>query len=353
MKYQPLGNTGLYVSNLTLGAMTFGRNDDDRMAAQLIGATGQALADKMVDMAIEAGVNFFDTANIYHEGDSEIALGKALGDKRKDVVIATKLHGPMGRDMNNVGQSRIAIMREVEDSLKRLGTDWIDLYQVHSFDETTPLEETLRALDDLVHQGKVRYLGLCNYPAWRIAQADGLARLLGTERYCSVQAYYSLVGRDLEREILPAAQGLGLGTMIWSPLAGGFLSGKYTRDGASEGRRQAFQFPPVDPDRGFAILDVVNDIAQQRGVTAAEVSLAWLLHKPGVTTVIMGAKNESQLTSNLKAADLELSEDEMTLLDEVSQLAPEYPGWITSFSWQRGKTMDEVAADAVAATANS
>ena len=303
-------------------------------------------------MAMEAGVNFFDTANIYHEGDSEIALGKALGDKRKDAVIATKMHGPMDRTMNNVGQSRLAIMREVEASLQRLGTDWIDLYQVHAFDATTPLEETLRALDDLVHQGKVRYLGLCNYPAWRIAQADGLARDLGTERYCSVQAYYSLVGRELEREILPAARGLGLGTMIWSPLAGGFLSGKYTRDGANEGRRQAFQFPPVDAERGFAILDVVNDIARQRGATAAEVSLAWLLHKPGVTTVIIGAKNENQLAANLKAADLDLSEDEMTLLDEVSQLAPEYPDWLGAFTWQRGKTLAEIAAESLAATAN-
>ena len=343
MKYSALGSTGLYVSNLALGTMTFGEDGDDRAIAKLIGASGQGTADRLVNMSIDAGVNFFDTANVYNMGDSESVLGKALGSRRKDVLIATKLFGPMVKGWNNTGLSRLAIMREVESSLQRLGTEWIDLYQVHNLDRTTPEEETLRALDDLVRQGKVRYIGLCNYPAWCIAKADGLARQLGTERYCSVQAYYSLVGRELEREIIPAADDLGLGTMIWSPLAGGFLSGKYTRDNEGEGRRKAFEYPPINQDQGFRILDIVREVAENRNASMAQVSLAWLLGKPGVTTVIIGARKEKQLADNLKAADLELSEEDMARLDEVSQIAPEYPEWSASSFMKRGDDIDEIA----------
>ena len=220
MKYKQLGHSGLYVSELTLGTMTF--DNEGGSYADLVGATGQELATRMVDLAIEAGINIFDTANVYSSGVSEEMLGVALGSRRQDNLIATKLCNTMTTGPNDLGTSRLAIMREVEGSLKRLGTDYIDLYQVHNFDVTTPLEETLRALDDLVRQGKVRYIGLSNFAGWQIAKADGMARLLGTERFVSAQSYYSLVGRELEREIIPAVRDLGLGTFIWSPLASGF-----------------------------------------------------------------------------------------------------------------------------------
>lgn len=302
-----------------------------------IGATGQDLATRMVDMSIEAGVNVFDTANLYGLGDSEVMVGKALGSRRKDVVIATKVFNPFGDKPNDLGTSRVAIMREVEGSLTRLGTDWIDLYQVHAFDYTTPLEETLRALDDLVRQGKVRYIGLSNFSAWQIAKADGLARLLGTERFCSVQAYYSLVGRELEREIIPASIDLGLGILVYSPLASGFLSGKYTREGAAEGRRTHWEYPPVNKERGFAILDVLQQMSADRGVSVAQLAVAWLRHKKGVTSVIVGARTEKQLAANLAAATVELSQEEMATLDDVSALAPEYPHYV---AWMRTRGVD-------------
>lgn len=241
MKYKSLGKTGLYVSELTLGTMTF--DEEGGSYAPLMGYTGQELATRMVNLALDAGINTFDTANIYASGVSETILGKALGSKRKDVVIATKLYNVMTHGPNDLGTSRLAIMREVEASLKRLGTDYIDLYQLHNFDQTTPLEETLRAMDDLVRQGKVRYIGHSNFNGWQTAKADGLTKQLGTERFCSSQVYYSLVGREVEREILPACMDLGLGTLIWSPLAAGFLSGKYSLDNDAEGRWGKRSFP--------------------------------------------------------------------------------------------------------------
>ncbi|MFC3118750.1 aldo/keto reductase [Jhaorihella thermophila] len=316
--------------------MTFA--NEDSAFGQTLGATGQDLATRMVDLALEAGINIFDTANMYSDGVSEIMLGKALGARRKDAIIATKVYFSGTAGPNDLGTSRLAIMREVEGSLKRLGTDWIDLYQVHSFDPTTPLEETLRALDDLVRQGKVRYVGLSNFAAWQIAKADGLARQMGTERFCSVQAYYSLVGRELEREIIPAAMDLGLGTLIWSPLAGGFLSGKYTRDGEAAGRRVSFDFPPVDKKRGYDVLDTLREIAAAKGASVPQIALAWLLHKPGVTSVIVGARKEEQLIDNLGAAAISLSDEEMARLDAVSALAPEYPP-LHGASAARGKPL--------------
>nr|XP_061840643.1 1-deoxyxylulose-5-phosphate synthase YajO-like [Nerophis lumbriciformis] len=326
MKYVPLGATGLYVSQLTLGAMTF--DEPDGAFGSRIGGTGQELATRMVDLSIEAGINLFDTANNYGLGQSEVMLGKALGSRRSDVLIATKFTTPMGQGPNAGGSSRLAMIRECENSLQRLGTDWIDLYQVHSFDETTPLEETLRGLDDLVRQGKVRYVGVSNYAAWQLAKADGICARLGLERLCSVQAYYSLVGRDLEREIVPAAIDLGLGILVFSPLAAGFMTGKYTRDGDADGRRAAMKMPPVNEDRGYDIVDVVREIADAKEATVAQVSLAWLLHQRGVASVIVGARTEDQLVGNLASADIELSADELTRLDEISRLAPEYPAWI-------------------------
>lgn len=335
MKYKSLGNTGLYVSELTLGTMTF--DNEGGSSAGIIGATGQALATRMVNLALEAGINHFDTANVYSSGESEIMLGKALGNKRKDVLIATKVYNTTTTGPNDLGTSRLAIMREVEGSLKRLGTDYIDLYQVHGFDATTPLEETLKALDDLVRQGKVRYIGLSNFSAWQIAKADGLAQLLGTEKFCSVQAYYSLVGRELEREIIPAAMDLGLGTLIWSPLAGGFLSGKYTRENEASGRRANFDFPPVEKEQGYNVVDTLKEIAASKEASVAQIALAWLLHQQGVTSVIVGARKEEQLIDNLKAADIVLSDEELKQLDEVSALKPEYPQYVSSLN--RGESL--------------
>lgn len=335
MNYNPLGNTGLYVSEITLGAMTFASEDSD--FAKMIGGTGQQLATRLVDLSLEAGVNMIDTANLYSFGESEIMVGKALGKRRQDVVVATKFYNPFGTGPNDLGGSRLAIMREVEGSLKRLNTDWIDLYQIHSFDPTTPLEETLRALADLVHSGKVRYLGLSNFSAWQIAKADGLARLLGTERFCSAQVYYSLVGRTLEREILPAVRDLGLGTMIWSPLAGGFLTGKYTRAGGAEGRRKNFSFPPVNFEQGYDIVDALKEIGQAHDATVAQIALAWLRYQEGVTTTIVGATKEAQLLDNLKSVEIELNADELARLDEVSAIAPEYPLWMPPL--QRGQDL--------------
>ena len=331
MDYLPLGNTGLYVSRLCFGAMTFAEPEQKYMA--WLGNEGQESADQMIGTALEAGINFFDTANIYANGASEQMLGKALAKKRDDVIIATKLYHPSGADANSMGTSRVAIMREVEGSLERLGTDRIDLYQVHSWDTTTPIEETLRALDDCVRQGKVRYIGLSNFAAWQIAHADGVARLHGTERFCSVQAYYSLVGRELEREILPATKHLGLGTMIFSPLAAGFLSGKYTDTedtGDTVGRRSRFSFPPVDPAAGDEVVRVLREIGDTHGVSPSQVAICWLLHQDGVTTVIVGARKHDQLVDNLSAIDLELSDDELNRLNEVSQQRPEYPQWMPS-----------------------
>lgn len=326
MKYVPLGATGLYVSQLTLGAMTF--DEPDGAFGSMLGGTGQELATRMVDLSIEAGVNLFDTANNYGVGQSEVMLGKALGARRSDVLVATKFTTPMGRGPNAAGSSRLSMIRECENSLRRLGTDWIDLYQVHSFDQTTPLEETLRGLDQLVRQGKVRYVGVSNYAAWQLAKADGICGRLGLERPCSVQAYYSLVGRELEREIVPASLDLGLGVLVFSPLAAGFLTGKYTREGAADGRRTVMQMPPVNEERGYDIVDVVSEVAEAKGASVAQISLAWLLHKPGVSSVIVGARKEEQLVDNLGAANIELSDEELARLDEVSKLAPEYPAWI-------------------------
>lgn len=333
MDYLPLGNTGLYVSRFCFGAMTFG--EEDQKSSAWIGNEGQEAANRMVGTCLDAGINFFDTSNAYGMGTSEKMLGKALEGKREDAIIATKMYFPFTSDVNRLGASRQAIMREVEGSLERLGTDRIDLYQLHQWDSSTPIEETLRALDDCVRQGKVRYIGLCNSRAWQIAKADGVARLLGTERFCSIQAYYSLAGRDLEWEIIPATQDLGLGTMIWSPLAAGYLSGKYTEDDG-QGRRSAMDFPPVDKQQGAEIIKVLREIGEAHGgASPSRVAISWLLHQNGVTSVIIGARKQEQLEDNLEAIDLKLSDDELKSLNEVSARFPVYPGWMPDM--QRGQ----------------
>ncbi len=328
MKYQRLGSTGLRVSELCLGTMTFGESSTPPWNA--VGVLGDADAKALVDRALDAGVNFFDTANVYSIGESERILGQALGKRRDEVVLATKVNGAMGDGPNDRGQSRQHVMAQLEASLKRLGTDHIDLYQVHSFDHSTPLEETLSTLDDAVRQGKVRYIGCSNFAGWQLSKAVGISAAHGWEPYVSTQSFYSLVGRDLEHEVLPAARDAGLGVLVWSPLAGGLLSGKYTREGASDdsGRRVNFDFPPVDKEQGYEIIDALQAIAEARGASVPQVALAWLLAKPGITSVIIGAKRLDQLDDNLGAVDVQLTADELARLDKVSAIRAPYPVWM-------------------------
>ena len=330
MRYRPLGRTGQLVSEICLGTMTFSGGAGYWRA---IGALDQTSSTALVGRAIEAGVNFIDTANVYSEGQSEIQLGQALHDlgvKREDVVIATKVRGRMGPGPNSVGLSRGHIMDQIAASLKRLGLDHVDLYQIHGFDPVTPIEETLRALDDCVRRGFVRTIGCSNLAAWQIMKALGISERLGLARFETVQAYYSIAGRELEREIVPLVEDQGLGVMVWSPLAGGFLSGKFARDkrGDNDARRTAFDFPPIDKERAYDIIDAMAPIAKAHDASVARVALAWLLQRRGVMSVIIGAKTIQQLDDNLAAADLALSAEEVATLDAVSALKPEYPGWM-------------------------
>lgn len=330
MRLHKLGSTGLIVSELCLGCMTFGPGAG--LFAQ-IGQLDQAAVDDLVRAALEGGINFLDTADIYHLGQSEIMTGQALrnlGIPREQFVLATKVLARMGPGPNQGGLSRVHILAAIDASLTRLRLDYVDLYQIHGADPLTPLEETLDALDDCVRAGKVRYIGLCNLPAWQIAKALWICDRRGLARFESVQAYYSIAGRDLEREILPLARDQQLAILPWSPLAGGLLSGKFSRDGAGPAgaRRTTFDFPPVDRERAFNVIDVMRPIAQAHGASVARVALAWLLHQSAVTSVIIGAKTREQLLDNLAAAELKLSPEELTALDPVSALPPEYPGWM-------------------------
>lgn len=329
MKYKTLGHTGLLVSEICLGTMTFG----GRGFWTAIGTLDQSVADGIVARALDAGINFIDTADVYSEGLSEEITGRAIknsGRKRSDVVLATKVFGVTGPGPNDRAASRGHIMDGVKASLKRLGTDYIDLYQIHGLDTLTPIEETVRALDDLVRQGHVRYVGVSNWPAWVIMKALGIAEHRGWARLSSLQAYYTIAGRDLEREIAPLLEAEKLGLMVWSPLAGGLLSGKYDRDGKGpEGaRRASFDFPPVNKERAFACIDVMREIADARGVSVARIALVWVLHQRFVTSVIIGAKNVDQLDDNIAATEIKLTGDELQRLDKVSALPPEYPGWM-------------------------
>lgn len=328
MRYNQLGNTGLTVSELCLGTMTFG-STEGRWAA--MGQLDQPTADAIVKTAFAAGINFYDTANVYAEGTSEERLGQAIrnaGLAREDVVIATKVLGPMGPGVNARGLSRLHIMDQVKASLRRLQTDHIDLYQVHGWDPLTPVEETVRALDDLVRQGHVRYVGVSNWAAWQIMKAHGIAKAEGLARFESLQAYYTIAGRDLERELVPMLLSERVGLMVWSPLAGGLLSGKFSREGEGEGRRASFDFPPVDREKAFDLIDLMRPMADKRGASVAQIALAWLLHQRVVTSVIVGVRRLDQLKDNLAAGDIVLSAEELSTLDETSKLAPEYPGWM-------------------------
>ena len=327
MKYRLLGRTGLWVSELCLGTMTFA----GKGFWEVVGTQGQDLANEIVARSIDAGINFIDTANVYSFGESETMLGKAIkGRARDELIIATKVRGQMSEEVNNIGLSRHQIMRSVEASLKRLDTDYIDLYQIHGFDPLTPLDETLRALDDLVHQGKVRYIGASNLAAWQLMKALAYSDKHHLARFESLQAYYTIAGRDLERELVPLMQDQEVGLMVWSPLAGGFLTGKFDRDGSgAEGARRAtFDFPPVNRERAFDSVDVMREIADEHGVSIPQIALAWLLHQPVVTSVIIGAKRMDQLEDNLQSIHVQLSEEQLQRLNDVSQLPSEYPQWM-------------------------
>lgn len=329
MRHLPLGRTGLFVSELCLGTMTFGGSSD---LWGKIGTLQQAEAERLVGQALDAGVNFIDTADVYAGGMSEQITGQALKNlkvPRENVVVATKVFGETGPGPNARGNTRGHILDGVKASLKRLQLDHIDLYQIHGFDPATPIEETLRALDQLVRHGHVRYIGVSNWAAWQITKALGISERLGLARFESLQAYYTLAGRDLEREIVPMLRSEGLGLMVWSPLAGGLLSGKFASGQAEAGSRRAgFDFPPVLRPRADACIEAMRPIAEEHDVSVAQVALAWLLHQPQVTSVIVGAKREDQLADNLAAAKLLLSADELAALDEVSRLPAEYPGWM-------------------------
>jgi len=334
MQYTQLGNTGVFVSRLCMGAMTFGGKGG---LFEAIGGLDQAETDALVGQCLDGGINFFDTANVYSRGESETLLGNALGSRRHEVVIATKVFGRMGEGANQVGLSRLHILQQIDASLKRLGTDYIDLYQVHGFDALTPLEETIRALDSVVRAGKVRYIGCSNFTAWQTMKALGISERQNLERFITLQSYYSLAGRELERELVPMMLDQKVGLLPWSPLAGGFLSGKFTRAGAADdqSRRTKFSFPPVNLEKGYAIVEACQEIAKAKNATVAQVALAWLLHQPVTTSVIIGARKSSQLADNLGAVDLKFDADDLKKLDEVSKLAPEYPGWMQALPSER------------------
>jgi len=330
MKYRLLGRTGLYVSELCLGTMTFG----DQGFWKVMGGLGQESVNTLVKQAFDAGVNFIDTANVYSLGVSESLTGaaiKSLGLPRDELVIATKAFGVMDETkINACGQSRYHLMNELDASLKRLQLDHIDLYQLHGFDPVTPLEEVLSTLNDMVRSGKVRHIGLCNMAAWQIMKGLAISEKNHWARFESVQAYYTVAGRDLEREVVPLIQDQHLGLMVWSPLAGGLLSGKFSPAGKGpEGaRRASFDFPVVDKARAFNVVDAMRPIAARHQATVAQVALSWLLSRPQVSTVIIGAKTPEQLKDNLGASGLGLTTEDLQALEEVSKLPPEYPGWM-------------------------
>ena len=330
MKYNRLGRTGLFVSEICFGTMTF---SGEGWLGGAIGKQDQKEATTLIETSLKAGVNFLDTADVYSVGNSEIMTGQAirdLGVPRSDVVLATKVFGRMGKGPNDAGASRGHIMDGVAKSLDRLKTDHIDLYQIHGTDPVTPVEEIMGALNDLLRQGMVRYIGVSNWTAWRIAKANGIADKHGWNRIESLQAYYSIAGRDLEREIVPLLVEDQIGCLVWSPLAGGYLSGKFSPggDAAAEGRRKDFDFPPLDKDKADRLVAAMQPIAKAHGTSVARVALAYVLGKPWVSSMIIGARTAAQLADNLEAGKLKLDAAQIAKLDELSALAPEYPGWM-------------------------
>jgi aryl-alcohol dehydrogenase-like predicted oxidoreductase len=328
MEYRLLGRSGLKVSAVTMGTMTFGR-----AKSGVVGSVDTKEARKQIDQCLDAGVNLIDTANIYAKGQSEEIVGEALGKKRGGVLIATKVRFAMGDGPNDRGLSRFHIINECENSLRRLKTEWIDLYQVHEWDGQTPLEETIEALDTLVKQGKVRYVGCSNYSGWHLMKALAIAAADRRERFVSQQIHYSLQAREAEYELVPISLDQGLGILVWSPLAGGLLSGKFRRDNKKgpKGSRhfdRKWHEPPIhDEDMLFDIIDVLLEVGGEQGVSAAQVALAWLLRQPGVTSVIIGGRTKAQFGDNLAAADLKLTDADLARLEKVSRPPLAYPYW--------------------------
>ncbi|NUB44991.1 aldo/keto reductase [Fertoebacter nigrum] len=329
MRMRKLGKSGLFVSELCFGAMTFGGTDG--IWGQ-VGRLGQDEADALVKAAVEAGINFFDTANVYATGRSEEILGQSfrnLGLLRDDIVLATKVGSGMGPGPLQRGASRRHVMAECHASLRRLGVDHIDLYQIHAFDPATPIEETLQALDSLVRSGDVRYVGVSNWAAWQIMKAIGIAAAKDLAPITSLQAYYSLVGRDAERELIPLLQSEQVGLMVWSPLAGGYLTGKYSGGGDGAGGRQTeLDFPPIDRVRGERLIEVLRSVAAKHDSSPGQIAIAWLLQQRAVSTVLLGAKRVEQLRENVRSVDIALDAEDMRVLDSVSRLPAEYPGWL-------------------------
>jgi aryl-alcohol dehydrogenase-like predicted oxidoreductase len=327
MDYLRLGNSGLMISRLTMGAMTFGGAGARGFRANV----HQSTANRMVAAALDAGINLFDTADVYSVGASEEMLGRALSAAGAEgALVATKVGNRMSPDRNDRGLSYRHVVSSCEASLRRLGREAIDLYQLHMPDFQTPLEETLRALDDLRRRGLVRYVGWSNFPAWYAAKAQGLQANSGQAPFVSAQVYYSLVGRELELEVLPSCRDAGVGVLVWSPLAGGYLSGKYssaTPDGGG-GRRASFDFPPVDKVRGEDVLASLRSIASELGRSPSQVALAWLLHQRGITSVIVGASSPEQLEQNLGAAEVQLTREALEALDDASRIPLTYPHWL-------------------------
>lgn len=333
MRYQLLGRTGLYVSELCLGTMTFG----GKGFWEAIGKLGTKDVDALVGAALDAGVNFLDTADVYSEGESERLLGvslKSLNRPREQVVVATKVRGRVGPGVNQLGLSRSHILASIDHSLQRLGLDFVDLYQIHGFDPSTPIEETVEALDAVVRSGKARYVGFSNLPAWVASKALTYATQNRLARFQSGQVYYSIAGRDIEREVAPMALAEGVAILPWSPLAGGLLSGKFDpeKKGPGDARRSSFDFPPVNMERLPRVLEALRAVAKEQGVSVARIALAWQLTKPFVTSIIIGAKNKEQLVDNLDATKVKLTPEQVQTLDEASALPMEYPGWMTD--WQ-------------------
>ncbi|MDR5589026.1 aldo/keto reductase [Christiangramia sp. SM2212] len=325
MNYKNLGNTGLKVSTLCLGTMNYG----GKGFFNHMGDLGQAEVDEQIKTVLDAGVNFIDTANIYSEGLSEVMIGKAIKNlsiKRDDLVLATKVRGSMGKGENNRGLSRKHIIQQVDESLKRMNTDYIDLYQLHTSDPLTPIEETLRALDDLVRSGKVRYIGASNFMAWNFMKALGYSNYNNLEKFASFQGMYSLDNRALEREFIPLLNDQKVGLLVYSPLSCGFLTGKYKRNKKKGGGRyDNFPFPPANEELAYDVLDVLFPMAEEKNISVPQLALAWLLHQPTVTSLLIGASKLSQLQDNLKAVDVTLTDEELKSLNEVSKMNPEYP----------------------------
>lgn len=332
MQYTTLGKTGLVVSRLAFGAMTFGTG---QLVPGVANNIDQSSADRMVGRALEAGINLFDTADAYLHGQSEVMLGMALKNHRHEAIIATKVGFRTSETLTDVGLSYRHIINAAEASLRRLGTSYIDLYQVHIPDPLTPLEETVRALDDLMRRGLVRYVGFSNFPAWLAAKAVSIQARNNYAQFTAAQMYYSLLGRDLEHEIVPFTQDAGIGILVWSPLAGGFLSGKYTRENPAprDSRRNSFQIPPVDVEKGYDVVAMLKQIGWNHDASPAQVAIAWLLSKPFISSVIVGASKMTQLDDNLGAADIKLTPEEVAQLDALTAPTPTYPGWMQPLAW--------------------